>query len=51
MKYNFPSITPKTIYYHSNGSGRDHYIQFNNGGVSKNEIHPMPVPLLGKDEY
>lgn len=28
----YSSVTPKTLYYHSNGSGRDVYITYDNGG-------------------
>jgi hypothetical protein len=31
----FPKIDPRSVYYHSDGSGRDFYITFNNGGLTQ----------------
>ena len=32
----FPKKEPTSVYYHSDGSGRDYYITCNNGGLTKN---------------
>ena len=38
----FPRIEPSSVYYHSDGSGRDFYITHNNGGLTS------PIQFGGK---
>ena len=42
-KFGYSGLTPKSTYYRDNGTGRDSYIRFNNGG--------MYVPTVARSEY
>lgn len=35
-KFGYSGLTPKSTYYHDNGTGRDSYIRINNGGMYVN---------------
>lgn len=42
-----PSIEAKTIHYLSNGSGRDNYINANNGGIQRSPVEPVTGYEIG----
>ena len=49
QKVNYSPITPKTSYYRTDGTGRDTYISFDNGGAcARITSHPeVKVPRAG----
>ena len=44
---NYASISPKPLYYKTNGTGRDTYIDYNNGGLTQDR-YLAKFPSIGK---
>lgn len=44
---NYASISPKSLYYRTNGTGRDTYIDVNNGGLTCDK-YLAKFPSIGK---
>lgn len=44
----YASISPKPLFYHTNGTGRDTYIDVNNGGLTSNKEQAL-FPSIGKE--
>ena len=51
MRRSLRSIHPRTVLYNTDGSGRDLYISFNNGGMTKSDFWKFPIASIEYIEY